>query len=262
MNKALIAVAAAAAIGLGACADETGEPDVEETMQTPVTISPTQPDEATSGPAVEESAPAALDYEAIDMGAAPAEMTAPGAALALGEAAWVKFEYTPGEAEEDPDVTATPEPAESPAPTEDAEVLTSVAGISVLDIVQGDEAYWERFSNPEDFVGRVPYFVVYQQNLDPAAFPDDPARLDLWPQFADGENAEFVAVLGISRSRECEFELPDYDPATGVDVTCFIGIGEAERPITQVVYNGLDQFAVVYDETDIYVEAPLVWSAS
>ena len=251
MNKAFIAAAGVLAIGLSACAGEIAEPDDQDVSQGPVTVTPEDPaaEATTTAEPTAEPTPE-LDYEPIDMGTAPADMTAPGTALALGGVAWVAFEYTPADVEET-EATASPEapvsPDASPEASPTAEPLTSVAGISVLDVVEGDETYWERFSNPEDFVGRVPYFVVYQQNLDPAAFPDNPARLDLWPQYGDGEDAEFVAVFGVTRSTDCGFELPDYDPATGVHVSCFIGIGEVERPIAQVAYNGLDQFALVYD---------------
>lgn len=254
MKKAFIAAAVALAIGLSACAGDAADPDPDQRVQTPVTVTPQSPDATTVEPTAAEPEEPALDYEPIDMGTPPAEMTAPGTAMALGQTAWVTFEYPPGG--EEPD-TASPAPEASPT----VEMLTSVAGVAVLDIVQGDQSYWDRFSNAEEFAGRIPYFVVHQEKRDVAAFPDGAVPLDLWPQYADGTDAEFVAITGVTRSDDCGFELPEPDIANGIRVECFIAIGEADRPVTRVTYNGLDQFAIVYDETDIYVEQPLVWSA-
>lgn len=257
MNKELIAAAAALAIGLSACAGDAVDPD-EQSMQPPVTVTPDAPEATTVEPTAANPEPT-FDYEAIEMGTPPAEMTAPGTALALGDTAWVTFEYPPdGEAPQaEAEATASPAPEASPT----VDMLTSVAGVAVLDIVEGDESYWERFSNAEEFAGRIPYFVVHQEKRDATAFPEETATLDLWPRFADGTDAEFVAITGVTRSDDCGFELPEVDVANGITVTCFVAIGEGDRPVTQVAYNGLDQFATIYDETDIYVEQPLVWSA-
>ena len=266
MRKSILAALAAVALGLSACGADNTEPPqetpetVEETTEESAdettdeaTEEATTEEEVTEEEATEEEATpeAASDYVPVQMGEPPAERAAPGTEYTAGEFAWVSVEL--GEDEEG---------GESASPDPNAETTTTVVGITVLDIVEGDVSYFDKFSNAEEFAGNIPYFIVYQQNFITADHPagEEPTEESLWPQFADGTDAQYLTSFGIARSKDCGIELPDYDPATGILLDCFIGLGTPDKPVERVVYNGMGQWSIVYDETDIYVENPLVWT--
>lgn len=185
-------------------------------------------------------APAAADgsYQAIDLGEPPADMTAPGTQLEVGTGAWVEVSIT----EDDETVTTQP------------------FGLVVLDIVEGDPSLFDQFDNADEFAGDVPYFIVTQQTRPQQAGSDEVTKESLWPVLADGGSADLLTQYGVMTSGLCDYELPELDTTTGTTVECVVALGTPENPVTEVHYDGLGQYTMFYDETDIYAENPIVWS--
>lgn len=219
------AVACGIAIGITLTACSNPEPSLDQPVGT---SSATTDADVTS------------DYSAIPFGENPGATTGPGARLAFGDAAWVEIEV-----EDDAgNVTGT-----------------NTIGLSVLDIVEGDTAYFDSLDNAADYAGKVPYYVITQQTTPGATGFEAPKPERLWPQFADGSSADLVVKYGVVVA-DCPLELPAYEPTSGTSVTCMVALGEPGKPVTQVAYDGLGQFDFLTDETDVYAGRPIVWTSA
>lgn len=180
-----------------------------------------------------------LDAEAVDFGT-PTQVTSPGTELALGEPAWVEHTSTYGEDE-----------------------VTSVVGLSVLEIREGDPSFFSQYSNAEDFEDYTPYFIItqYQWTEDPPAdqSPDAPA---LFPVADDGSDLEYLTgrFSIFSASDECGLRLPEYDEENRVALSCLVGLGVEGSPVAGAVYNGEGYGAFFATEGNAYVSSPLSWS--
>lgn len=197
--------------------------------------------EETSETVEETTEPAAdVDYAAVDLGE-PGDPTEPGTDLAFGEAAWV----------------------ERPVDPADEESETTLVGVSVLDVVEGDPALFQSYSNAEEFDGYTPYLVVTQYRwTDAPVEGEDPAGVDLFPLAEDGTDLEYL-TSGFSpfsgATDECGLTLPEYDAEAMQAVSCFVGL-TTDEPVAVVEFNGEDYGAMFADAENEYFESPITWT--
>ena len=176
----------------------------------------------------------AIDVAAVAM--PEGDVTAPGSALVFGAPAWLPAATLGGDGRE--------------------------VGFSVLDIVAGEESFWEAFENAGEFAGETPYFVFVQVH-DPSPVGEgafSPADM-LWPIHADGTSGFRLQnqAIGIA-----VIECPDFTVSgsygPGDTFSCFVGVGDGQ-PIAGASYAG--RFA--NDRTapggEPYAAAPVTWLA-
>lgn len=191
--------------------------------------------------AEEATEPAAdVDYAAVDLGE-PGEPTEPGTDLAFGEAAWV----------------------ERPVDAADEESPTALVGVSVLDVVEGDPALFDTYSNAEEFDGYTPYLVVTQYQWTEAPVDgEDPPTVDLFPLAEDGTDLEYL-TSGFSpfsgATDECGLTLPEYDAEAMQALSCFVGLS-TDAPVAVVEFNGEDYGTMFADAENAYFESPITWT--
>ena len=130
----------------------------------------------------------------------------------------------------------------------------------MLDIVAGDESYWQKFDNPEDFEDFAPYYVIVQRASTSLEVDDD---LALWPVYADHSDAFIVETEGTGspETADCpDLALPQTDDPLH-RVQCFVAAGEGDEPVAGIRYDSTDKFTFAAPIDNPYYDAPIHWMA-
>lgn len=162
---------------------------------------------------------ASYDYsESID---APAEPTAAGTELEVGEGAHL---------------LAGPE---------------QPMAVTVRDVIYGDDSFFDGFDNGDEFVGNTPVFVIVEQHaLYEIEDPDAVLPLaELFMRRDDGEAAEFLTVEDFG-GPACPIDTPGYRSAVGKDLRCTVYLAPEGSSLATLGWYG-----TIYEP----VEEPVVW---
>jgi predicted small lipoprotein YifL len=164
-----------------------------------------------------------------------ATMIEPGDHIAKGDAAWVPYDpQNPG----------------------------NFNGVALIDVVAGDETYWDDFANGDEYTEFTPYFVVYQtQAIRDALVSYGP---ELLPVLSDGTEARIVeAEGGISGfNTSCAIDVPYLED---IDKTlwCIVAIDpENTQKVVGISFHNsaADGYSEPNPETNPWVENPAIWS--
>lgn len=164
------------------------------------------------------SQPSYAYSESID---APAQPTAPGTELEVGEAAHL---------------LAGPE---------------QPMAVVVRDVLYGDDTYYDDFDNGDEFVGNTPVFVIVEQHAlyeieDPnAVLP----LADLFMTMDDGEQPDSLSVENFG-GPACPVTTPGYRSAVGKDLRCTVYLLPEGRSLATLGWYG-----TIYEA----LEEPVVW---
>lgn len=157
--------------------------------------------------------------ETID---APAELTAPGTELEVGEAAHL--------------LAGIDQPM----------------AVVVRDVLYGDDSFYDGFDNGDEFVGNTPVFVIVEQH---ALYEVDPNLVlplaQLYMVMDDGEQPESLTVENF-RGPACPVGTPGYRSAVGKDLRCTVYLLPEGRSLATLGWYGTSLF----DPEDV----PVVWS--
>ena len=173
--------------------------------------------------------PALTDVQMVEFPEAVA--IEPGSTLPLGAAVWVE---------------------------QSSAGSTSLLGVAVLDIVQGEPWFWSNYANPEAMVGYTPFFVLVQREWTSA---DAKFDISLYPLLDDGTPAFMLETdtMGAIDDASCvEIGVPQpNDPLQRVDCLV-VAVPEGQR-VTAVFYDGtFSDPSAVLDPTP-YLESPVTW---
>lgn len=156
----------------------------------------------------------------------------PGSILGLGEAVWV--EQSSGGS-------------------------TTLLGVAVLDIVQGEPWFWSNYANPDDLVDLTPFFVLVQRQwIDPERKFD----ISLYPVLGDGSPAYLMETdtMGAIDDASCEGigvpQLPD--PRQRID--CLVVAAPVGERVVAVLYDGTFSDPTATLDPTPYLAAPVVWT--
>jgi hypothetical protein len=138
---------------------------------------------------------------------------------------------------------------------------TTLLGVAVLDIVEGDPTVWMNYENGPDMLDLTPYFVIVQREW---LEPDELWDISLYPVLSDGTPGYLMETdsEGAISPATCEslsLGLPRLDdPLRRFD--CLLTAAPVGSSVTSVYYDGT--FARENENLDPtrYLEAPVSWS--
>jgi hypothetical protein len=136
-----------------------------------------------------------------------------------------------------------------------------LVGVAVLDIIEGDVTYWKNFTNPEEFLGYTPSFVIVQRAYRST---DEMFDITLWPIYDDGTDAYLMttdvngAGEDLASCNHLTLAQPD-DPLQRID--CFVVTADTGRAIAGVRYDSTDPFTSEVPVGNRYFDAPITWTA-
>lgn len=234
MRTLPLALTGAIALSLALAGCSGGDDDAAPTdRSTGASAAPSEGTERGDG-----ALPVEYEVEPVDFGA-PAAVTPPGTALAVGQPAWLNQTVTFGEEE-----------------------VTGGVGVSVLAVRKLDPALFEQFSNADEFAQFTPYAVVTQQQwLYDVPADYSPETVDLFPIAEDGSDAQYL-TSGFSLNSpgdSCGLLLPEYDEEKQVLVSCFVALSERDLRVTSAEYNGETYQSFMASTDNAYFPAPVTW---
>lgn len=178
---------------------------------------------------------AAPSVQPTSVGAPPAEATALGTALKIGETAWITRDSSDGAGE--------------------------LIGTTVRQVSAIDPASIKGFSDDAKLSGFTPYAVVVQYDWAAASEFDKTLRdVPVLPITADGEIAKWLANdmgnVAMGDADACGLTLPE--PTAGTALTCFVALSDGAE-VVGAEYNGTSRGDFSIDKTHPYAQQPITW---
>ena len=223
----------ATALLVGGCGGD------EPAAPTPPAAEPTDEKEPKGDRPSEEPADKATTEAPDPAPAAPGDIVAPGTTLALGEPAVLHVQS----GQEGDDYYGY-----------------FVVETTVTEIVEGDPAIFDQFSNAADFEGYIPYYIILEHEiLSATGEPNANMIPTVRGRLADGTEAGDVISFGGGLRDVCPNEYYDEKVVGAVATTCKIALGEAGAPVTGASWHGDDYADGGYDENPYY-DNPVIWA--
>ncbi|WP_345800953.1 hypothetical protein AAIB33_16015 [Microbacterium sp. AZCO] len=165
------------------------------------------------------------EYDVIDVGSAPAEATAPGTTLKIGETAWILDEDS-----------------------------GQLVGTTVREVRELDPDAIEGFADNDDFAGYTPYAVVTQSDADQVS------PIDVLPIDEAGETTSWMgSTIGnaaMGDADACGIALPE--STSTVSLQCFVALSKT-GPVVGAVYNGSERDDFFADSDHPFAATPITW---